>query len=399
VSYSSGYDDDYYNADPAEPEPVSPIRFVSPAELRASVPPEPPWIWSGYLARGAVTILAGKPKAGKSTLGLALANALADRKDTFLGHQLDAGPVVYASEEGAATLAHKIGDGDLRIVTRETAWPKPDWQTLVEAAAAEATRIGAAMVVIDTFAFWAALGPEAEKDAGSMQNAMAPLVEIARQDVAVLLIVHARKGGGDDGEAVRGSTALAGAADIILELERIQGGPPRQRKLLALSRYPQTPGALVAEHDPHQDQWQVIGEGSDRGDAREITDRSALLQALSHNEATTRAELQEAMGSPERQWHGTLDELISTGQVEKIGAGKKGDPYRYKILRTNDAHPPAQHRAENGGEVIPLSAHPRSGAERESTDAPSNHAAHGAGCAETDWDDHLQTLIDQERHQ
>src|ERR1700733_6248022 len=50
-------------------EPLISIRFVSPVELRASVPPEPPWIWGGYIARGAVTVLAGKPKAGKSTLG------------------------------------------------------------------------------------------------------------------------------------------------------------------------------------------------------------------------------------------------------------------------------------------------------------------------------------------
>ena len=51
------------------------LRFASPGELRASTPPRPPWVWEGYLARGAVTLLAGKPKVGKSTLAVAVAEA------------------------------------------------------------------------------------------------------------------------------------------------------------------------------------------------------------------------------------------------------------------------------------------------------------------------------------
>jgi hypothetical protein len=33
-------------------------------ELQA--PPEPEWIWRGYIAPGAVTLLAGKPKAARA---------------------------------------------------------------------------------------------------------------------------------------------------------------------------------------------------------------------------------------------------------------------------------------------------------------------------------------------
>ena len=67
------------------------------------------------------------------------------------------------------------------------------------------------------------------------------LVEAARNEIAVLLVVHSRKAGGEDGEAIRGSSALAGAADIVIGARTGRRGPARQRKVLALSRYPTTP--------------------------------------------------------------------------------------------------------------------------------------------------------------
>jgi hypothetical protein len=39
------------------------LPFVSAAELRASAPDEPEWLWQGYLAPQALTLLAAKPKA------------------------------------------------------------------------------------------------------------------------------------------------------------------------------------------------------------------------------------------------------------------------------------------------------------------------------------------------
>jgi hypothetical protein len=263
------------------------------------------------------------------------------------------------SEEGASTLAHKVGGG-LRIATRDTAWPRPEWATLIQAATLEAERAQAALIVVDTFAFWAGLGPDSEKDAGAVQFAMEPLIVAARGGLAVLLVVHARKGGGEDGEALRGSSALAGSADIIIELERVPDGAPRQRKLLSLSRYPQTPGVLVIQHDVAADTWTVVGEGTDRGDARDITNRAALLAALADGELA-RTALEEATGTPARQWHTTLEGLISEGVVGRSGAGVKGDPFRYRMLRTDAAQRPAQNVRSIEGAAVSDAAAPRRG--------------------------------------
>ncbi len=53
------------------------LPFVSAAELRERAPAQPDWIWHDYLARCALTLLAAKPKAGKSTFAAALSEAVA----------------------------------------------------------------------------------------------------------------------------------------------------------------------------------------------------------------------------------------------------------------------------------------------------------------------------------
>src|SRR5438552_256138 len=118
------------------------ISFYSPRELREHAPTQPAWIWDGFVARGWLTIVGGKPKVGKSTVTYALAAAVASGAPSFLGRAITGGPVVVVSEETATTALSKLPDSDaIRILTREHAWPKPGWPELVSAAVAEAQRI------------------------------------------------------------------------------------------------------------------------------------------------------------------------------------------------------------------------------------------------------------------
>jgi hypothetical protein len=341
------------------------LPFVSAGDLLASIPAEPDWTLQGYLAPGSLTLLAAKPKAGKSTLAFAVSEALVSGATSFLGRTAQPVPVVYVSEESAGTLAHKLPKlADLRVLTRDAIWPKPSWAELVAGSVAEAKAVGAVLLVVDTFAYWAAMPRDAEKDAGAAQAAMQPLLDAAQGDLAVLVPLHQRKGGGDDGEGIRGSGAIAGIADVLLELERTQR--PRERVLLALSRYPSTPGSLVITHDPATGAWSAIAEG-ERADARSVSDRLAILGAL--KDATlTRAELEDVVGAPGRQWHGTLEDLVNGGQVERSGRGVKGDPLRFSIVRSDSARSPAQKARSNDS----YSAHPDRGAETNLS-APTNN--------------------------
>lgn len=309
------------------------LRFLTPKELRTETPAEPEWLWGGYLAFGCLAVIAGKPKVGKSTLATSLAVALASGAEAFVGRAIRPTPVVYVAEEGASTWLSKVDaePSDLRVLVRENAWPKPSWPDLVAAAVQEAEAAAAGLLVIDTLPFWAALAGDGEKDAGVMLRAFEPLVEAASTGLAVLVVHHHRKGGGDDGDALRGSSAIAGSPDVILELERLPGDdpPPRQRLLAAVGRWPQTPPALIVEHDAGTRGWRLVDQAPSKRSARAAGDRARLLEALAQApDGLTRGELTEALDADWRQFKSELDNLEN---VTRVGAGKKGEPHRWML--------------------------------------------------------------------
>jgi hypothetical protein len=63
------------------PAPTATLRFLTVAELREQTPARPAWLWDTYIAAGNLTLLIGKPKAGKSTLALGLATARDRRRE------------------------------------------------------------------------------------------------------------------------------------------------------------------------------------------------------------------------------------------------------------------------------------------------------------------------------
>jgi hypothetical protein len=351
-----------------EQPPAVELQFVAPAELRLLAPLEPDWIWQGYLAPKTLTLLAGKPKLGKSTLACAIAQAVDLGADQFLGKPVRGGRVVYLSEESAGTLAPKLPAGALRILTRDLAWPRPQWPALITAAVTEAERVEGVLLVVDTFSFWGTLPAEREKDAGAMQAAMEPLLLATRNGLAVLLVHHTRKGGGQDGEAVRGSSALAGAVDIVLELERDENAPPGQREVKAGSRYLRTPGALVVDYAKTTGSWSVIGESADRDGGRDVANRRAILTALDAG-TLSREEISEQTDLDWRQLSGPLAELITAHLVARTGAGKRGNPYRYTKLSNETVQDPGQQRTETSSTDLSFYSVPPVGGGIEKTES------------------------------
>lgn len=131
---------------------------------------------------------------------------------------------------------------------------------------------------------------------------------------------------------------------------------------------------------------------------RSIGDRQAILSALDGGDLT-RVELEEATGAPERQWHTLLETLIADGEVQRTGAGKKGSPYRFKLLRTDSAQTPVQLRAETEHSDARFSAaHPVRVQQKAASEATGPNAAHAQNGNEglpDGWtDDQLQSLVE-----
>ena len=116
------------------------------------------------------------------------------------------------------------------------------------------------MLVIDPLASF--LPGRGESNADCMLETLAPLQELANQGMSVLILHHPRKGDSAAGQAARGSGALTGYVDIIIEM--CCADPldykNRRRRLAAWSRYEETVKELVIELNEEGTDYLVHGD-------------------------------------------------------------------------------------------------------------------------------------------
>ena len=307
------------------------LPFAPLDEVLANVPSEPEWLWQGYLAPGSLTLLAGRPKVGKSTLLFGLLEALRTGA-AFAGRSTMQASAVLLSEERHGTLkqkAERFSLGAVDLLMAHDATDRP-WEEVVAQAAIRCLETSATLLLVDTLPAWARIPADGENAAGAVLAAVAPLQEAASSGLAVWAAAHQRKSGGEYGEAVRGSNALTGAADIVLELER--HGDGAIRVLRAVSRYESTPAELVLEltergYEPRDSLASV----------REVDERRRLIETLETAASwLTAADLSDATDIPESTVRKRLNALPE-GTVERRGAGRRNDPYSFRTAQSVSA--------------------------------------------------------------
>lgn len=332
--------------------------FHSGQELYETTPEEVPWCWHGYMAYGTVTLFAGRHKGGKSTLLFSLLRALVDGQEGFLNHAVDPGPVVLLTEEGPETLRPKLepisehGRTRMRILCRTDVSPRGSyaWPQAVRDAGQEAIDWGARIVVVDTFAFWAQIRDE--NDNSLMQEMVSVLGELTTQGLAVVIVHHHRKSGGEDGDAIRGGTALQGAVDIIVELVR----PPAEgddeeasteRELRAIGRFPETPEALRVKLGT-DGLYVVIGEGT-RAQMRNLSGEARVFQIIreAYPETINGSDIRDGSGLTKDTCNRHLRGLEGIGSIESFSDGN-GLPKRYRWTG-EDGPRPFPRGPKNGG--------------------------------------------------
>ena len=106
------------------------------------------------------------------------------------------------------------------------------------------------LFVVDPLASF--LPGHSESDPGTLLTMLQPLQMLAGRGVAVLILHHPRKEASEEGSTARGSGALLGYVDIILELHRFGrlATDECRRKLVGLSRHKATPRRLGYEWSP-----------------------------------------------------------------------------------------------------------------------------------------------------
>jgi RecA-family ATPase len=294
--------------------------LMSARELQVRDFPPVSWVVRDILPEG-VTLLAGKPKLGKSWLALQLGYSVASSTEV-LGRQVRSGDVLYAAlEDNTRRLKgrlQKLAPGDapwpdgLKLATE---WPKLDnggldafeeWVTHTPAAR---------LVIVDTLATVRPSNGSRESQYQSDYEALRGLHSLASDTgIAILVVHHVRKMDADDPfDTVSGTTGLTGAADSTLVLTSTSDG----KVLYGRGRdMPEFERAL--RFDPEHCRWSDLGPPSE---VFSSDTRQAILAAL-RDGMTTPSDISNLSGVDYDLCAKTLQRMAAGGEVEKEGRGQ-----------------------------------------------------------------------------
>ena len=295
------------------------------SDLRKRKFPPVRYIVPGFIAEGC-TLLAGRPKLGKSWLMLDVGLAVAAGRYCLGEARCEQGDVLYlALEDNERRLQRRI-DKVLGAFSEEwpaafeyaTEWPRAneggveairDW--IIDAK-------NARLVVVDVLAmFKPARGDREtlyEADYASLKQFQALAGEFG---IGIVAVHHTRKSGSDSGdpvEKISGTLGLSDAADAFLILDRDGQGT----SLAGCGRDIEEIETAVS-FDRDACRWRVLGEASE---VRRSDERSAIVTALCDSpEPMSPREVSDAAGLPYANVRRLLVRMHKAGEVEKVKRG------------------------------------------------------------------------------
>jgi hypothetical protein len=306
---------------------------------------QPNWIWHGLVGPGIITLLTSRWKAGKTTLLAGLLHALG-RDREFLGRASRTCRVIVISEEPRSLWAMRhrtFGLGPhVRVVSRPfPARPTPEhWDELIRHAEADWATTPFELLVVDPAATF--LPGRGESDSGTWLDLLNPLRRLAALGVAVLILHHPRKEQSEEGSSARGSGVLLGFVDVILEMTRYgrMSSDTRRRRLIGFSRYAETPESIVYEWKPGTAEFHPLPDAVLQQYKENWPTIESILRA--RKAAATHRELlmdwpPEQTRPSERQLYEWLSRAFAEKLTERIAAGTKNSPYRFRLKEAEDA--------------------------------------------------------------
>ena len=305
----------------------------------ASVPDDIPWLVEPFIAKGAITEIIGKLKAaGKTTLVLGMIKAIKDGTK-FLDTEVTKTKVVYLSEQPKVSFIHALREfgltsGDVFIVpTADTVgYTWPEVIEIVGEQIRADPEIG--MLVIDTLPVWAKLVGDMENSTGAALAAMEPLIQMATSGLAIVLVRHERKSGGDISDTGRGSSAWSGSVDVIATVQKTSGGDKNSRQIETISRLGD-PVEMLVSLNRETMEYSLINKGAALAEAKET-----LLKELGQSMAIPKTidEL-PSNGVSRTSLYRAAEEMLGDGLLAREGTGTKGNPYRWKLTaRRGEIH-------------------------------------------------------------
>ncbi len=303
---------------PIDDEPGhSGLATITGAALMQLNLPEPPAVVSGFFVEG-LTLLASRPKLGKSWLMLTTAVAVATGGCALGKIQVDKGEALYLGlEDNQRRLQSR-----LEVITDSV----PAGLHLATSGAMSRLHEGGLeqldtwltahpacrLVVIDTLA---RVRPPTKPGADLYsQDAIlgAQLQELAtKHSVALVLVHHVRKALAEDFlDTVSGSTGLTGVADAVLVLTRQRG---EADAVLHVTGRDIEENSHALQFDPSKGLWSLLGNA----DVYALTkERQTILAYLAqHSVPASPKQIAEGTGLPRGSVRNLLSKLLQENLV------------------------------------------------------------------------------------
>lgn len=280
------------------------------------------YVIPGYVPEG-LTILAGRPKLGKSWMALGFAIAVATG-GSALGEECEAGDALYLALEDnprrlqdrlATVLPPNRSRPHMGRLTLRTKNAKIGAGLIESLDGWRAKSENPRLIIIDTLSMVRPPKKANQDSYAADYDAISPLQQYAGEHRLALIVVHhVRKAEAEDPlEAVSGTNGLTGAADTIMVLNRDQGGSKlygRGRDIEELEK------AVKLDRGV----WAVLG---DADDVKRSDQQRKILAALT--EATgilTPAEIAKETDIPGTSVRHMLGRLVKDGKAEKNAFGQ-----------------------------------------------------------------------------
>ena len=297
---------------------------ITLADLNMRPQNERPWLVNELLPYDGISLLAGAPKAGKSTSARCLATTVAGEKSIWLGKAVNEGVVLHlALEERMETVRNHynlLNAPADHIVLIENPWPKP--KDPVEKLQSLITSFRPMLVIIDPLIRCVTI--RNTSDYAEVSEALDPYISLARRfKIHIMFVHHANKHGGEFGNEVMGSQAMTGGVDTIISLKNAGG----QRMFRAWGR----DGVDIPDTMLNLENGWIDVVGTKTA-VRADNLRNELIALLEKSkESMSKEAIQAALTCKRATLIEVLNEAVADGAIRKVKGGESGRKSLYEI--------------------------------------------------------------------